>query len=304
MLMYKNDQGEIKNEEVSKIMGDGEFNEQLYKLIEDKGINERALICMGNYEQTGESITYVHDKYGIVNSVHILSSLGAAWKDYQRACRLNYKLGGFDIKIFPEKYLIGDEIVIDNALQIEQENDDHVDKLINGGYSNPTTIVTNTNLQIDSVREKKLQQSIPVKISIVEHEDINIIKLKEIFNNKTRTNYLLEIMNLLIKAYKSGALEIDDKTGKLIEDWGNDENKFKINQNKCYKEGYKNKKGYWKFTSYKDNYDMSHNNFMQEDNKKPNKKYDCDILVCLNKYISDDKSEINASSRWWLVYKY
>jgi len=99
-------------------------------------------------------------------------------------------------------------------------------------------------------------------------------------------------------------LEIDDKTGKLIEDWDNGENKFKINQNKCYKECNKNKKGYWKFTSYKDNYDMSHNNFMQEDNKKPNKKYDCDILVCLNKYISDDESETNPSSRWWLVYKY
>ena len=157
--MYKNNQGETVNEDVSKIMGSGEFNEQLYKLIKDKDINERPLICMGNYEQTGESITYVNDKYGIVNSVHILSSLGAAWKDYQRACRLNYKLGGFKSKEFPEKYLIGDEIVIDNALQIEKERDDHIDKLIEGGYSNLSQIVTNTNSQIDSHRENKLQQS-------------------------------------------------------------------------------------------------------------------------------------------------
>ena len=190
---------------------------------------------MGNYEQTGESITYVNDKYGIVNSVHILSSLGAAWKDYQRACRLNYKLGGFKSKEFPEKYLIGDEIVIDNALQIEKERDDHIDKLIEGGYSNLSQIVTNTNSQIDSHRENKLQQSIPVKITILEHDDDNIIKLKGLFNKNTRTLYLYEIMNLLIKAYKSGALEIHDKTGKLKEDWDKGENKFKINQNKCYK---------------------------------------------------------------------
>lgn len=304
ILMYTNDQNVIKEEEVSEIMDGGEFNIQLYKLIKKKSINERPLICMGNYQQTGESITYVNNKYGIVNSVHILSGDGAAWKDYQRACRLNYKLDGFDKKIFPEKYLIGDEFVIDNALQIEKERDDHIDKLMNGGYSNPTILQTNIKLQIDNVRENKLQQSIPVRITITEPDDPCIIKLKEIFNKNTRKNNLLEIMNLLIKAYKSNALEIDDETGKLIEDWNNGENKFKINQNKCYKQGHKNTKGYWKFTSYKDNYELKHNNIMQEDKNKPNKKYDCDILVCLYKYISDDKSETNPSTRWWLVYKY
>tara|TARA_Y100000389_G_scaffold202071_1_gene246429 strand:+ start:1333 stop:3747 length:2415 start_codon:yes stop_codon:yes gene_type:complete len=304
ILMYKNTLGETFNEEVSEIMGEGEFNEQLNRLINYTKNDNRPLICMGNYEQTGESITYVHNKYGIVNSVHILSSLGAAWKDYQRACRLNYKLGGFDITDFQEKYLIGEEIVIENALRIEQEIDDHVDRLINDGYSNLTIMVTDPTIQINSIHENSLQQSIPVKITILEHDDTNIIRLKELFKKTKRTDSLPEIMDLLIKAYKSGTLEIDDKTGKLKEGWDKGENKFKINQNKCYGERCKNTKGYWKFTSYKDNYTMNHNNFMQEDKKKPNKKYDCDLLVCLIKYVSCDGSETNPSSRWWLVYKY
>ena len=255
MLMFVNDLGETINENVSKIMGDGEFNEQLYKLIKDKSINDRSFICMGNYEQTGESITYVNNKYGIVNSVHILSSFGddCAWKDYQRACRLNYKLGGFDLTYFPEKYLIGDENVIDNALRIELDRDHHIDQLINGGYSNLTPLVTNTNYQVDDVSVKSLQQSIPVRISVLEPGEPNVLRFKNIMGKKKRTDDLDELSQLLYDMYKSGDIEIDDRTKILKGEWDKGNNPFKINQNKCYTEKCKNKKGNWKFDNYKNN---------------------------------------------------
>ena len=305
ILMYKNETNEIINEDVSNIMGEGEFNEQLYKLIDSKNIKTRPLICIGNYEQTGESITFVNNKYGIVNSVSILVSLGAT-KDYQRACRLCYKTTGFtdERMLRHDKYLIGSNCSIKNALQVEKDKDDHIDILKEGGYPNSSQIENIYHENSKNNSSINGTKSIPVAVTVMDPDNESVSRLKEIFNMKNRTKYLTEIMELLIKAYKDGSIEFHDKTGKLIEEWNKGINPFKINQNKCYKKGLLNKKGYWKFNSYKDNYDLDHNNIMQVDKKKPNLKYDCDILVCLHKYVSDDGSESNPPNRWWLVYKY
>ena len=96
VLMFKNNFNVVEIYNIYKIL----------RLIKTFNIYNRALIIMGNYWHTGESITFVHRDYGTIFINHRLIS-NTPTEDHQQAARLNYKKDGFPKDYqFKPKYLV------------------------------------------------------------------------------------------------------------------------------------------------------------------------------------------------------
>ena len=93
--------------------------------------------------------------------------------------------------------------------------------------------------------------------------------------------------------------DIKDQTGKL------DLENITLNGFRCYNKQRINKKGYWKFESYKTNFSAKQPFINNTNGLLTNQ---CEVLVCKDMYLlKDDKGKIierNAHSIWWLSYKY
>lgn len=296
---------------VDDIMGHGEFNEKLYKLIEHlKTANyktERAFIIIGNYNPTGESLSFVNYKYGTVRSVTRLISTNAE-ENYQAAARLNYMLTKFLESdpnwTPPTKYLIGEYSFISDALSYEQENDARIDNLI---ALNDNENLTEPNLPSRETITNKNGNgttAIPIEIN-VDRDDKNYNRLIEIANKSRRTDdEKSEFLKLLENSVKTpeSEFEIDDKSGKF--NWDN----MTIKDFRCYrnKEDTETTKGYWKFKNY-----QTHSRTLTPfiNNTSNHVRGQCEILVCLDTYIIQDKNsgevlEKNHKNKWWIGYKY
>jgi hypothetical protein len=291
--------------EVSSIMDKGEFNNKLEKLfihLEEKNIDiSRPFIINGNYNPTGESLTFVNYTYGTVRGNIRLISTNAE-EDYQEASRSNY----IDTKfketdpdwVMPEKYLIGPKKFIDNALSYEAENDARIDML---GLQNNS----NNNVIMSSINDQPLPEAngivaIPIKIT-VDRSDDNVIEIIKIFeeNTKRSVEQKIEILILLKKYVESGECMFEDKTGRFNFD------NYTLKDARAYKKKENPpQKGVWKFENYKNHHNIGTSFINSTNNIQVN---ECEILTCIDTYIClQDGVEIekNLKSVWWMGYKY
>lgn len=297
---------------VDNEMGDGEFNEKLYNLkkyLEGIGINtNRCWIIIGNYSPTGESISFVNYKYGTVKSVIRLISTNAE-EDYQASARGNYMNTKFKKNdsdwIQPIKYLIGEKACINNALSYERENDARIDSFSDQSLNTNTNNVILPEIVSESqTRINTGNTSIPVKIKM----DTNTVhnpyykELIDIASKKKRTeDDKTCFIKLLQKCIDDEEIdcEINDKSGKL------DLKNIELNGFRCYNKTCKNEKGYWKFQSYKSNFEAG---LPFINSTGTHSIGQCEILVCQEYYILKDVNgktiEKNPPSEWWLSYKY
>ena len=299
---------DLQEEEVSFIMDKGEFNEKLYKLftyLKEKKVNiNRPFIIIGNYNPTGESITFVHYKYGTIRSVICLNYVNAE-KSYQIASRENYMIAKFVEEnpnwIMPEKYLIGPRRFLVDALSYEAENDARIDTLCAR-----TTDTMDEPILLSSTHEKVSRietdgiVAIPIRITVDTGDSI-VKEMLEILDNTQRTAE--DKINLLrkLKKYKeSGECQWEDTIGKF------DFDDFTIKVVRCYKKKDKEPgKGVWKFSSYQNHFGIN-TGFMNDVNIIT--KNECEILTCKDTYLLKNENgveiEKNLKSVWWIGYKY
>jgi hypothetical protein len=306
---------DIDEIEVSQIMGGGEFNMKLAKLLNHLGVVginvKRPFIIIGNYIPTGESLTYVNYEYGTVRSNIRLISTNAE-EDYQQACRINYMKQKFlefnPDWIQPDKYLVGHNRFITNSLDYEAENDARIDNMTtidDDGIIRPNELVEH-ELVVDSGGTI----APPVKIYFPDIMDTDIPEVVAI-----RTILAKSIRN------KDDKKEFTRLLRKCIDDQSIDctmHDKFKTDPIKqfkwtyeledfrCYKKkGSPTKKGVWKFKNYKVHHTTT-TPFMN--NKNNHTRGQFEILTCLDKYVITDDTETiieeNSKIIWWIGFKY
>jgi len=299
-----------KEYEVSHIMDKGEFNVKLDKLfayLKEQNVNiNRPFIIIGNYNPTGESLTFVNYTYGTVRGNIRLISTNAE-EDYQEASRNNYMATKFIEKdpnwVMPEKYLIGPKKFIDNALSYEDENDARIESMLSNSNNNDN----NNSVFIPSFDNNTTQQTgsgitaIPIKITVdtgdtIVKEMIDIVK-----ESRHRTEEKkAEFLSKLKKYVDSGECTFEDKTGKF------DFETFNIKTLRGYiKKDEAPAKGVWKFTSYQTHFDIA-TSFINSTNSIHSGE--CEILTCVDTYLLKDSNgveiEKNLKTVWWMGYKY
>ena len=298
--------------EVSKIMGDGEFNQKLAKLFKwltAQNINiKRPIIIIGNYNPTGESLTYVNFEYGIVRSNTRLISTDAE-RDYQEACRENYMVTKFLENdpdwTPPNKYLIGHKSFIENALAYEKENDARIYMLPGEGtplmdYGNQTEPVVDSGGTIAT----------PVKISFPDIMDTSILEVNTIIDILSKTQRSPEDKQILKDCIKH-CCENPDIDCTLDDPNENNPLKkfnwsYELKDLRCYKKTNEDpKKGYWKFKNYLDHH-QTNGCFMNNRNNHSKKQFE--MLTCLDKFVVKDTDgkviETNSKITWWIGHKY
>lgn len=298
--------------EVTDVMGDGEFNVKLDRLIKhlaENGIDmQRPFIIIGNYIPTGESLTFVNCSYGTVfGNVRLIST--NAEENYQEACRSNYMTTRFIAEnpdwVMPDKYLVGPSRFIDDALSYEAENDARIDMFMsNPDYDDDTIQIDNENLR-GTTSDPNGTVAIPVKIRI-DRDTPTGHELVEILQHARRTDEqkrrFLELIEIGIKNYAID--EIIDKSKKFV----GQIDKFTLKSIRCYK---KNESGSniesYRFDSYKTNYSLE-TPLINETGKR--RAFECEILTCMDNYIvTNEAGEVledqsNRRNVWWLGYKY
>lgn len=304
--------------EVSFIMGSGEFNNMLDTLLQHldkKGTNiKRPFIILGNYNPTGESITYVNFKYGTIRSnTRLISTIPV--EDYQEACRLNYMLTKFREQdsefIPPEKFLIGEEKFINNAIRVEEENDIRVNDMLENRLNlNSQPMIEESFIANQTVSEDTGTIAVPAKIS-VDRSDPEIIKLIQIAKKSRRvTEDKTEFLKQLYKCINDDEIdcELYDPTGKLLIDSKKKNYCYEIQDFRTYRKADSDegpKEGQWKFTSYQRHHQLE-SPFIN--NRTNIYKNQIDILIPIDKYIIKGTDGIikeqNSKNVWWLGYKY
>ena len=299
-----------KEYEVSHIMDKGEFNvklEKLFTYLKEQNVNiNRPFIIIGNYNPTGESLTFVNYSYGTVRGNIRLISTNAE-EDYQEASRINYMITKFIEKdpnwTMPEKYLIGPKKFIDNTLSYEDENDGRIDSMLLKSKSNNN----DNSLFIPSFDNNTSKQTgngitaIPIKITVdtgdtIVKEMIEIIKESPHRTDEKKAEFLSKLKQFV----DSGECVFEDKTGKF-----NFET-FIIKTLRGYKKKDKGpEKGVWKFTSYQNHFNIETPFINSKNNMSSG---ECEILMCVDTYLLKDSNgveiEKNLKTVWWMGYKY
>lgn len=293
--------------EVSHIMNKGQFNEKLDKLLShlksDNVSLDRPFIIIGNYIPTGESLTFVSYTYGTLRSNTRLISTNAE-EDYQEGCRSNFMDTKFIENnpnwVMPEKFLIGPENFINNALSYEVENDAR----IIGFETNPNT---SSSVNINITNHQTLQDSggivaIPVRIT-VDRSDPNIQELMKIIEIERKTDEdkfkFLKNLKKCVDDEEIGC-EFEDKSGKF------DFERQTLTLFRTYRKKEEGpKKGQWKFKNYQDHFAVETSFINSKNDIEANQ---CEILTCMDVFILRDENgkiiEKNDRSVWWMGYKY
>jgi hypothetical protein len=313
-LMYED--GEI---EVSHIMGTGEFNEKLYKLfkyLDDCHINRnRPFIIIGNYNPTGESLTFVNSKYGTVRSIMRVISTTPE-ENYQSASRVNYMTIKFKEENpdweMPAKYVIGPAQFIHDILMYENINDDRIDTMLNSSNNTQDMLLDKEpdDLENNST-EGKLSTGItavPMRITISDLSHPDVRRLIDIMNIPRRSfEDKREFLVILKTLHDADECEIIDHTGKFKWD------EMRLIDFRSYKnpDGINPTKGYWKFNNYQSHFACKTPFINSKNNINENQ---CEILTCVDNYIllseptpdgkPQEKIEKNLKNTWWMGYKY
>jgi hypothetical protein len=301
-----------KEEDVTQFMGNGEFNSKLENLMNELKTKEirvkRPFIIIGNYSPTGESLTFVNFKYGTVKSVMRLISTTPE-EDYQTSSRENYMCTLFVEKnpnwVMPEKYLIGEQMFIDNAMSYEAENDARILIMRSRNEENK-----NNNVEINLSSGASLADcsshnvAVPIRF-VIDRSDPIVKEMLAIVTENTKRNdeHKKEFLRLLKKYVDSGECEFTDITGKFNFD------KFKVTGGlRSYKkkENEETKERNWRFSSYQTHFKCQTPYINSNSTINVN---ECEILTCIDTYILRDSTtgveiEKNLKSVWWIGYKF
>ena len=311
-LFYDNNE-----EEVSDKIGKGEFNDKLHKLVnylKENNINiNRPFIIIGNYNPTGESLTFVNYEYGTIRgNIRLIST--DMEEDYQEACRSNYMNNKFVEEYNkigkswqdPDKYLIGEKDFINNAISYEKENDSRITDDMKHRESDNN--VSEIEISIFNPLENNSSGTIaaPIKLTIIDDEDDKIDQFREIMcPDKKKNKFDREgkdkkiIMTLLKECIDNGVILIEDYHGKF------NFNEYTLKDVRCWKKKYHlSDANYWKFESYKIHHE-SHTPLIN--NPNGHKKGECEIYCSLNNFkaTKSNGEEIRHSRNIiYIGYKY
>jgi hypothetical protein len=292
------------NNKIDKIIS---YMENTYNISKD-----RPYIVVGNYEQTGESITFVNSSYGMVRSTTVLpSSEITKYKDPQVYGRINAVLDRFLEKnpnfVVPPKFMLGYEKNIQNALDNEAANDLRIQlfkEMLEGTVENPPDI--NERLKFEKHKSENDGNIIayPVKIEINDIRDTRIEELFELFKKDKRSPFFNKILEIIDDCYHDGTIDITDNMGKFIDK----ENRrirdiFSIYGVRTFSKDKEHKPDGYNIEHY---VDCHNNNIQYTNDKKKMSKNQCQLEVCITKYekMIDGKKFINWPKTLWLGYKY
>jgi hypothetical protein len=203
-------------------------------LKEVKNINiERPIIIIGNYDSVGESITLVNYEYGTLRSNILLPSISTTREvNYQAGLRLNYMDTLFrqkDPKFkHPPKWLIGSEESIRDCCLYEKENDERIMQF----KMNTNLVIQHPDLTRTHLNQDNDGISIPCKLVVLETDDDDFKKFREMITPRNRTDEEKSIIFSLIKTMiDKKIIEINDPTGKLVNNFIN----YKLRYIRTYK---------------------------------------------------------------------
>jgi hypothetical protein len=293
-------------ESIDTYMGKGEFNQKLERLIKwlhgAQGIRlNRPFIILGNYIPTGESLSFVNTAYGTIRGNIRLASTTRE-EDYQQACRSNYMLTRFTEKDSnfkpPEKYLIGEQQYLDNAIYYEQENDKRISELKErSGESNVNLSVTIRTYK-DNTSNGTV--SIPAKFVIdadEEDDDYNdVVQFKQLFaKSRKDPDTKLEIIKTMKRMLKNKVATLWDPQGKLSFDT------YSLNQVRTYRKT--SDPSTYRFKNYNDHYE-SNTPYMND--PIHHQKNEFELLGCVHTWKIKNKGEVykNNTRTFWIGYKY
>lgn len=276
-----------------------EFNENLYIWLRKNNLLNRPVIILGNYQNVGESNTFVNSDYGYLRSAILLPGCNLdAEQHYQfllRCCFLLERFTGIS-KNSVEKYIIGYEKGINDALFYENLNDEIVQELIENPeqsefefeYSNNE----NNNSSSSTSAEPRKIMSIPVQFKIEDDECKFVKVMKEIMKKDSRSSEdKSRFMEILVLAVNESSVIVSDKNKDKIklED-------FKLTEFRCYKNTH-NLENY-RFKSYYDRWYVGHH---YENGEL--EIGECGFYGCVNKHRSSD-GHINNPNTFYILFAY
>lgn len=313
-IQYEDSLGEIIYKKYSDLPDDCNSEEvnnkinDIFVYLLSKGESlKRPVIIMGNYKPTGESITFVHYKYGTLRSGTVLPSPGMtrekAYQAYLRICFMDTKFVEHDKDfVHPIKFMIGYQKQIDDAVNYELQNDQRILGLqdpIPPVPPIPSVDQSDTNLGI----------SIPISIAIEDMSDDVIQTLWEHLAKKQRTSQdKQDILNLLDVSVKLGLATLDDPTGKFdfasytllhVRTWKKHTQEEIADRNAELGGDCEPFESTYRFREYHSKHTIKEPYI---NNKAAMQAKTCEILVAYHKY--EYKGFTNHKSRIWLSYKY
>jgi hypothetical protein len=285
--------GTIPNDNESK-----EFNEILYDWLKRKNFTNRCVIIIGNYQNVGESNTFVNSDYGYLRSGIILPGCNLnPEKHYQFLLRVCFLLEKFTTltKHSVTKFIIGYKEGIDDAVEYEKLNDEIVQDLIDNPEENEISIelcISGSRNDADSTNQS-VRQTIPVQYKIEDESCTYVQYMRTIMakeTNNRNSEEKSEFLINLIKAINESSIIIHDKNSPNIQ-----LQDFTLKEFRCYKEG--NDPDNYRFKGYYDRWFLG-----QKYNNGDLKSGECGIHCCLKKHKSTNGEHINNPNTFYLSF--
>lgn len=221
-VSYKNRMGQTickKYSDLAEECTSEELNSKIYDILDHIHKSgetiERPVIIMGNYKPTGESITFVNYKYGTIRSDTLLPISGLtkekSYQGFLRSCYKDTKFREHDPDfVHPPKWIIGSQASIDDAMFYEKQNDARILQL------KETTGTPLTPVVPPSFSDSMSSSSIPMKLTILDMDDLVIKEVRAILRKKKRTDEdKSRILLLFKKGIYEGTIEYADPQGKF-----------------------------------------------------------------------------------------
>lgn len=284
-----------------------EFNENFYEWLKRKNLLNRPVIIFGNYQNVGESNTFVNSDYGYLRSTILLPGCNLdAEQHYQFLLRCCFLLEKFIAsekfkhitKDNIEKFIITYEEGINDALNYENVNDEIVQELIDNpeesefdpqfGLQSNSNNSSSSNVQLN----RKII-SIPVRFEIGDYSCEYVKIMVEIMKKETRTSHdKNEFMNNLILAINESSVIKQDKN----REFNIELDKFVLDEFRCYRDGL-NPDSY-RFKGFYDRWELGESYENGELNIG-----ECSFYGCTKKHKSTD-GHINNPNVFYMSFAY
>lgn len=321
---YKNRFGQTIHKKFSDLSNSctcEQLNEKIFELLEyirKQGDSiERPILIMGNYKPTGESVTFLNYKYGIIRSVTLLPSVEqtreANYQGFLRCCYIDRKFRENDPSFMhPPRWIIGSEEAINDALDYEKENDDRIYSFRERKNETGNVLIPNIERTYSSDDDDS-NISIPIKIQVEDAFDPLFTEYRTIIAKPQRNEEdKKHIMQILKKLIEGKAARFNDPTGRFNWDsftlhdvrcWKGDHTEQEIKKRKEKKE----KKGE-EYTPFEadsrfSNYEAAHEaRSPYMNNKNKIKENNCELLTAYKRYDYDGCT--NHISTIWISYRF
>lgn len=226
-----------------------EFNENFYNWLKRKNLLDRPVIIFGNYQNVGESNTFVSSEYGYLRSTILLPGCNLdAEQHYQFLLRGCFLLEKFitsekfkDItKYNIEKFIICHEEGLKDALDYENINDGIVQELIDNPEEsefafeyNQNSSSVNSSSNLNTIKNRK-KISIPIRFEIGDYSCEYIKIMEQIMKKELRSHHDKKefMVNLILAISESSVIKHDKNIDYNIE-----LDKFILKEFRCYRDG-------------------------------------------------------------------